>query len=238
MAYTPEEFAEDLGRALGRRLKSVILYGSAATGERHERWSDYNILMVLERVDAETLAKSSSPIRRWMARGNPPPVTMTPRFLKRSADVFPLEWLDMRDARRVLHGADALRGLVVAPTNLRVQLERELKAAYLRLLREFQAVGWFRRRARLRILLIRSNSSFQVLLRGVLRLLKAKPLPAKRDAPAALAKRMRFDASPFLFAERLKAGDRSARRADPGPWISRYLRALEALIERIDTWNR
>jgi len=238
MPYTPEKFSGDLTRALGRRLKSVILYGSAAVGERHERWSDYNVLVILDRVDADTIAKSSSPVRRWVAGGNPPPVTMTPRFLERSADVFPLEWLDMRDARRVLYGTDALKNLKVSPANLRIQLERELKASYLRLLREIQAVGWFRRRARLVALLIRTNSTVQVLVRGILRLMKVKPLPSKKDAGTALARRIKFDAAPLLFAERLKAGDREARRADLDAWVARYLKALSALTERIDTWNR
>jgi predicted nucleotidyltransferase len=238
MAYDPKKFTEDLKSAYGRRLKSVILYGSAVTGDRHKRWSDYNVLVVLDKTDYGTLRKASVPVRRWTAAGNRPPVTMTPRFLKRSADVFPIEWLDMRDARKVLYGTDLLKNLKVSPANLRSELEREMKSAQLRLLREIQTIGWFRRRARLRELLIRSNSTFQVLFRGVLRLLKVRPLPPKRDAADALAGRLRFDPAPFDYAERLKAGDRITRRADPAGWAGRYLRSLDALINKVDAWNR
>ena len=44
------QLVERLRKAFDDRLVSVVLYGSGATGERHARFSDYNILCVLAQV--------------------------------------------------------------------------------------------------------------------------------------------------------------------------------------------
>lgn len=237
MAYAPEAFAADLTRAHGEHLVSVILYGSAARGERHATWSDHNVLVVLDRMDAGALTRAAAHVRRWVKAGNHPPVTMTPAFLKSSADVFPLEWLDMREARRVLAGRDVLADLEVPAASLRAELERELRAALLRQLGEIQAAGWFRRSARLRAILVRSTSGYQSLFRGILRLANVTPLPPKAGAAAALAQRLEFDAESFAQADRIRGGDRGAAREDPWPWLERQVQAVERLIERVDSWT-
>ena len=45
---TPERFVEQLQVALADKLKSVVLYGSAATGDFMEGVSGYNVLVVAE----------------------------------------------------------------------------------------------------------------------------------------------------------------------------------------------
>ncbi len=232
---TPESFAQALRSAHGTNLESVTLYGSGATGDRSDRWSDFNVLVVLKKSRADGLRHAAGAVRRWQAAGNPPPVTMTAAFLRNSADVFPLEWLDMADARNVLAGRDVLRALRVGKSHLRAELERELKVNLLRFHGAVQSVGWFRRDARYRALLIRTGSAYDILLRGALRLLNVRPLPAKRDAAQALAKRWRFDPAPFAFAARLKAGDREARRQDPWPWVKKLASSVESVIVRVDS---
>lgn len=231
---TPEAFAQALRTAHGANLVSVTLYGSGATGDRDRRWSDYNILVVRKRPDVEGLRRAAGAVRAWQRAGNPPPVTMTAAFLRNSADVFPLEWLDMADAREVLAGRDVLKAVKVNRANLRAELERELKVGLLRFNAALQGIGWFGRKRALRDLLVRTASAYEVLLRGALRLLNVTPLPAKRDAVVSLATRWRFDPAPFAFAARLKAGDAAAKRQDPWPWIKRLASSVESVIERVD----
>ncbi|MEK7766241.1 MAG: hypothetical protein AAB368_08385, partial [bacterium] len=177
MAYSPERLAEELKNAHGADLRSVILYGSAAAGARHPRYSDHNVLVLLRATGAAALAVSAPAIRKWEKAGNPPPLFMTPEFLARSADVFPLEWLDMKEQHRVLVGEDALASLAVNPRHLRVELERELKGTLLRFRGAYAAAAGDTRRAR--ELLIRSSSTFLILFRGCLRHLGVVPLPSK-----------------------------------------------------------
>jgi predicted nucleotidyltransferase len=50
------QLLEKLTKALGDRLVSVVLYGSAVTGDHHEKFSDLNILCVLQQVTSRELA--------------------------------------------------------------------------------------------------------------------------------------------------------------------------------------
>ena len=64
MENTLNQLLEKLTKALGDRLVSVVLYGSAAAGDHHEGFSDLNVLCVLEQVTTRELAQSE-PIFRW-----------------------------------------------------------------------------------------------------------------------------------------------------------------------------
>ncbi len=235
MRPTPESFAADLHGVLGRRLVSAILYGSAASGDHVARYSDYNVLLVLDRTTPATLALLGPALRAWTRAGNPLPQIMDRGFLARSADVFPLEWADMRDHHQVLHGADVLKAVRIRPTDLRAELERELKAKLLRLRGTYAAAA--SRPAELQELLVKSASTFLVLFRGLLRLQRVSPVPPKREAAAALARRCRINLGVFAYVEKLRTGDRTARRAPVEPQARRYLEAIEAVARKVDSWT-
>ena len=55
----------DLEGALGERLVSVVLYGSAARGDYQEKTSDFNLLLVLRDLEPAPLEALSPARRRW-----------------------------------------------------------------------------------------------------------------------------------------------------------------------------
>ena len=67
------ELVDKLKAALGERLVSVILYGSAAAGDWQKKSSDLNVLCVLDRITPGELAKSQPMFHWWRERGNPRP---------------------------------------------------------------------------------------------------------------------------------------------------------------------
>src|SRR5437899_9918441 len=82
------ELVERLKQAAGSNLKSVVLYGSAASDEFHAKHSDLNVLCVLERLDASELEKLNPPATWWSRKGHPAPLVFTRDELRTSADVF------------------------------------------------------------------------------------------------------------------------------------------------------
>ena len=52
---------------------------------------------------------------------------------RRAADVFAIELTDMRDAHVILHGRDPLAELEVDPSDLRLQVEREIRGKLVQL---------------------------------------------------------------------------------------------------------
>ena len=119
LIMTPEQLAEDIKGTPGLNIRSVILYGSAAAGDHAGRRSDFNILVVLETLGITELDAISRIAAQWAAKGNPPPLLFTTDQLSRSADVFPIELLDMKECHRILAGEDAFRRNLAAQTSLR-----------------------------------------------------------------------------------------------------------------------
>ena len=224
---------DDLDRALGPRLRSVVLYGSAAGGDFDERTSDLNLLLVLQDLEPETLERLAPAIRRWRKGGRVPPRLFTRETIADSADVFPIELLDLTSRRVVLHGDDPLAGLLIGREHLRLQCERELREKLMRL-REGYVEACSSRRD-LRRLLTASYTTFVALFRGCLRLHGAEPPARNREVVAAFCARSGIDPAAFEAVSRLKRREPVAD--DPKAIYSRYHAALAQAVGAVDQFQ-
>ena len=125
-------FADSLKEALGERLVSVILYGSAAKGSHKDGASDVNVLVVLRVVSLDDIARVSELVLKARERRYNP-VFWSETELRRSSDVFPIEYRGILSGYKILLGSDVLAEISVSDQNLRHQLEFELRAKILRL---------------------------------------------------------------------------------------------------------
>src|SRR5688572_25778545 len=116
-------------------LASVVLYGSAAAGDDFELRSDYNLLIALNRITPEDLRLAQAPMREWQRLGHPLPVYFTVEELSDAADVFPIEFHQMANARVVLFGHDPFEYAKLSDANLRHQTEYELRSKLIQLRR-------------------------------------------------------------------------------------------------------
>src|SRR5438876_5426597 len=121
------EFVEKMRTAAGENLVSVILYGSAAEGEFHPEYSDLNLLCVLRDASFASLSKIADVVEWWRGKKHHPPLVLTQTDLRTSADVFSIEFVDMKQRHRVLYGEDVLSNLDVPMQMHRSQLEYELR---------------------------------------------------------------------------------------------------------------
>jgi len=227
----PEEFTSRLLSLCGSRLKSIILFGSAAAGDYIEKKSDYNILVVLNQLGLEELKLVSKPTRSWVKNGNPAPLIFTKERLQKSADVFPIEIADMKESNRVLFGEDVVAGLQVNNENLRLELEHELKGKLIQLRERYLLTSG--KGSDVKELMVRSLSTFLVLFRAALRLYQQKIPVKKIDATRDLAKHISFNISPFESVEALKEG-RPVQSFDSDTLFSEYLKSIEDVVDAVD----
>ena len=223
----------DLTRDLGEALRSVVLYGSAARGDFHEKTSDYNLILVARELDPATLEAMAPALRAWMKHGHPAPRLFSPELIATSADVFPIEMLDVRSHRAVLHGEDSFAGVEVNRDNLRLQCERELRAKMMRL-REGYVEGHDRPKDLSR-LLTASYSTFVALFRGCLYLLGGDAPRRNADVVAAFCVRAGLDAGAFEAVDRLKRGE--SAQEDLKAVFSRYYRELTRAVGKVDRFE-
>src|SRR5215212_3548174 len=204
----------DLKATHGDNLASVVLYGSAASGDFVQLESDYNLLIALHRITPEDLRLAQPPTREWQRLGHPLPVYFTFAELRDAADVFPIEFHQMGRARVVLYGRDPFESFSISDENLRHQTEYELRSKLIQLRRLYIPASGSAER--LRDLMADSLSSFATLFAPVLLLHGQEPPVMKLDIVRATVKRLGLDGAVFerVFALRDGTSAPGEREAD------------------------
>jgi hypothetical protein len=227
------EFTTRVRTAAGDNLQSLVLYGSAADGEFHKEYSDINLLCVLRDASFRSLQALSPAVKWWLGQKQPAPQVATSEELRRSADVFAIELLDMQQRHRVLFGDDVLGGLKVDMRNHRAQVEYELREKLMLLRKGLLIAG--DKPDRLWDLLLNSLSAFTTLFRHASLALSGGTVVSKREAAVGLAAHIQFDASPFLQLLAIRERRAERKQFDPAELFARYLAAIEQVAAAVDT---
>ena len=130
-------FTRDAQAALGDRLQSLALYGSAAGEDWIANRSDLNVAIVVARVTPDVLEALVPVVARWRGKRFALPLIVDHEYLEAARDAFPMELDDIRRQHRVLAGADPFATLVVERAALRRQCEHEARGKLLRLRAQF-----------------------------------------------------------------------------------------------------
>jgi hypothetical protein len=147
-----------------------------------------NTLLLVDRVDADLFARLGAPVNDWVSAKHPPPLILTDKEWRDSADAFPIEYDDIREAHRILAGRNPWAGVSVRREDVRRQLEQELMGKLVHL-RQAYVAEWNRPK-RLAEIVRGTRAGFLTMLRAVLRL-------AGRTPPADSAALVR-DASTLI----------------------------------------
>lgn len=225
------DFTQRLKDIYQENLVSLILYGSAASGEFIENHSNLNLLVVLKDIAPEELKKASCLINKYRFK-TISPLFLTEKYIQSSLDIFPIEFLDMQENYLVVQGLDVLKGINVDTRNLRFQCEQELKSKLINLRQLYIRIN--KDKPALRNLLFKSITSVLHILRNVLRLKGKKPAYNKEDIVKELAAEFSIDASVWakiLSAKnkRIKIGNR-----DTEDLFVAFVKDLEKIVEIVN----
>ena len=226
------ELVDRLKAALHDNLKTVVLYGSAVTGEFRAGHSDLNVLCVVDRADAALLEHAHGVADWWMRQGNLAPLIFTVDELRRSADVFAIELLDMKLHHRILHGTDFLDDFEVPLHLHRLQVERELRTAWLRLRQAILAAP-LSNKVHVDIML-KSVSPFCALFRHALLALGHDMPATKRETVNAIASLTGANPTAFQTILDLREGKRKKSEIDVEVSLNAYLELVEVVTDEVD----
>jgi predicted nucleotidyltransferase len=226
------DLSAKLKEAAGSNLLSVILYGSAATDEFHEGHSDVNILCVMQTLGREDLAKLHEASAWWVKKGHPAPLYFTHDELRHSADIFAIEFLDIKAAHRLLFGSDAFTGIEIPMDRHRLQVERELRNNTLRLRQHY--LGHPADSKKTLELMTASISSFAALFRHALIALGEQPPASKRETVNRLGQLLEFDPAPFQTIFDVREGRKRGGDLDIQATFSAYLKGVVRVAEEVD----
>src|SRR5580692_7976932 len=229
-----DEFVERLRTTAGTNLLAVILYGSAAAGDYVSEHSDVNLLCVLGETSFARIEALAPAVEWWAKQKHRAPLLMSAEEMRRSADVFSIEFLDMRRHYRLLWGEDVLKTLEVPMRLHRAQLEYELSEKTI-LLRQGLLAAAGNTEAKWDLLL-RSLPTFGTLFRHALMAMASggDGAESKREATTLLADKLGIDASVFgeLLDIREHREQRKAAKVDDV--FARYLKLAEQVTAAVD----
>jgi hypothetical protein len=226
-----EWFVEEAKTIFGNNLNSIILYGSRAIEPEVGKKSDHNVLILLKDASASKLRAFGKVVRKWTAAGSPVPAVFSVDMFAKSADVFPIEFLDMQLNRKVLFGEDALAGIEVDEKNLRHQCEYELKIKLLAI----KKAGMLAKGDRdFRDIIAGSISAVLSVVKHSVRLFGEKTPKNRIEALDVLKSKLGIDPEVFKIALNIKHKDPSVKSVEAEPLFDRYTAELEKIVNAVD----
>jgi hypothetical protein len=186
-----------------------------------------NVLVVTRELPIGKLDGLAAAIPHSQRPPHIDPMFMTMQQVQRSLDVFPIEWLDLKERHWRLEGVDLFDSLEVPQTYLRLQIEQELRGKHLRLKQEYLTGA--AHPERLHAALARLASGFHTLFRSLIRLHGEAPPPSLERVIVRVAEIHDLDAAALQGAHKLRA-----LRKHPGADETRAIyKAFLTQVERL-----
>src|SRR6266581_2180822 len=124
---------EPVRATLGQEFLSAYLTGSVLTQGFDPRTSRVNLAIVARALPVEVLDAVARALPRGRRAPTFVPLLLTRAQIAKSLDVFPIEWLEMKERHLLLEGEDVLAGVEVPQRWLRLQCEHELRGKHIQL---------------------------------------------------------------------------------------------------------
>ncbi len=223
---------EELLREHGPNVHSFHIVGSAVIPDYDEKLSDINSVAVLNTMDLKFISFLAPLGRKYGRKRIAAPLVMTPEYISRSLDVFPIEFLDFRLIHRTIYGNDIFAPLNIDRPHLRLQCEREIKTKLISLRQGY--VSSLGRKEHLGEVLVRSITGSMAFLRAVITLLGKEPPVSRTDVIAAFGAATGIETAIFREMLALKARAIKPTEKELHALFERYYNALESTEKIVD----
>lgn len=217
---------------LGEHFLSAYITGGALSEGFDPLQRHINVLVVTRELPFSQLDLIAQAVPAATKPPHIDPLFMTMHQVQRSLDVFPIEWLDLKDRHWKLEGVDLFDSLEVPQTYLRLQVEQELRGKHLRLAQEYLTGA--ASPERLHAALSRLASGFHTLFRSLIRLHGEVPPSSLERVVERVAELYALDAQALLGAHRMRS-----TRKNPGAAVTRdtykaFLAQVDQLTSAVD----
>jgi predicted nucleotidyltransferase len=224
-----DTIALSLAGAYGSNLLSLFVYGSAATPDYRPGISDINLGIVLLQNDLENVERGAAVLETLSNQGVKAPFFFTRHYLLNSADVFPIEILNMKEEHIVIYGDDPLREVQITLPALRLQAERELKGKVLHLRTAY--LSSLQRKDLAAPVLQASAREFFAIFKALV-YLKTRKFPRTRDETIKqMWELFKMDAAVIIETIHGKARDQAEQKTI----FKKYISTIDAISQSVDS---
>lgn len=227
-----QEFVKRMQDSLGEDLLSVMLYGSAASGDFHPDYSDLNLLAVLRVVGVPELRRAGKTIEWWAAQKQSSPLLLSLEEANNAADAFPIEFQDISHSHRLLHGRNLFAATQINPQHHRRQVEHELRSSLLNLRARYLSL--LNKDDDVMQMMAKSISSFATLIRHALMLHEEPVSTQKREILKAATAKFGMNPMPFETLLAVREGTQQIVGESVHSLFASYLEQITRVIRAVD----
>jgi hypothetical protein len=215
---------EHLQRVFGDRFEAFVAYG---------RDGHLSSLAIVTSLDADDLTSCARLVSRWHNAGLHTPLLVTSTEFARSLDAFPLEYAEVQQTAKVVHGYNPFERFgTIKPIDLRRACEVQANSHLLHLREDFLDCGGSPRAVA--AIVAESAPAFAMILRQLAQL-DGRAAVTPRELGVFAEERIGVDAR--VVGDVLSLMDSSSAGAVDGARVfPAYLAALDQLARFVDKW--
>ena len=217
---------QDLQHIFTGRLQALVAYGDPNAAAALS-------LALVQAITADDLAACAARASAWHRSGCAAPLLLTRDEFAGSLDAFPIEYGEILETHRVIHGDNPFAGLTIRDEDVRRACEVQVKSLLVHLREDF--IESHARTTDVAALVIESAPAFAQLLRRLARLDDVTCTNSQELCTYA-GSRPRLDARVVGDVLAL-AKNPSGAGVDAARLFPQYLAAVEALWRFIDRWR-
>jgi hypothetical protein len=223
---------EDLLREHASNIHSFHIVGSAVVPDYNEKLSDINSVVVLHKMDLKFVEFLAPLGKKYGKKKVAAPLVMTPEYIEKSLDVFPVEFLDFKLIHRTIYGSDLLQDLRIDMPHLRLQCEREIKTKLIGLRQGY--ISSLGKKEDITSLLVRSFTGSTALFRAIISLLGKEPPIPRAEVVAMFGSATGINVDIFEKLLMLKSNLLKPSEQELASFFERYYNTLESTGKIID----
>ncbi|MCK5580251.1 MAG: hypothetical protein KAJ18_03155 [Candidatus Omnitrophica bacterium] len=213
-------------------LISVFIYGSATGKNYIPKVSDINSVFIFKNLAFASLTDSLKTVSKGISKKIAAPLFLTKKHIETSLDVFPIEFLDMKENYILLYGTDFLSALNIKEEHIRLFCEQQIKGKLIRIRQAYLEVGL--KKKGLESLLKESLNSLIPVFRNLIRLKGSQPPTEKSEIIKQLCSEFGLDENVFLPIYKDTSNDEKIANQDVVVFIEKYLDQIKNLAVGVD----
>jgi hypothetical protein len=225
-------FVDEVLSKAGNLIHSIYITGSALTKNYDPKHSNINSILVLHQMDLKLLEWLAPLGKKYGKKKVAAPLVMTPGYIQKSLDVFPVEFLSIKRIHHVLLGDNVFENLEIHLSDLRNQCEREIKAKLIGLWQNYLSASGDRK-----ILtedFTRSFSGYMPLFRGLILLKGGEPPIGNEEVLTELERTTGINTIAFKLVLKEKKEGKTLSETELNTLFEDYYAAMDKLGEMVD----
>jgi hypothetical protein len=225
-------YVEELLKIHSDNIISVFIYGSATGRNYIPKLSDINLTVVFKELSFTNLRASLKLVNKGINNKIAAPLFLTKRHIDTSLDVFPVEFLEMRDNNVLIYGEDLLSQLDIKTYNIRFICEQQIKGKLIRIRQAYLEIGL--RKRGIEALLKESLATLVPIFRNLIRLKGKQPPLEKSEMLIQFCEEFSLDKEVFLSIYRDASNDEKIAGKDVEFFLEKYIDQLQKLAVIVD----